>query len=86
MAISFVTPVAASSERDGDARLDVGAARRPAPAGARGAAEDVAEDVREGREDVAHVAEPGRRRSPSPGPAWPNRSYAARFWGSERTW
>src|SRR6185312_16916925 len=46
-------------QRDGDAGLDVAAARRPPPAGPRGAAEDVAEDVREGREDVPHVAEPG---------------------------
>ena len=55
-------------ERDGDARLDVAAARRPSPAGARGAAEDVAEDVRERREDVAHVAESGAAAEVHPGP------------------
>ena len=44
------------AQRDRYRRLDVGAPRRPAPAAAL-APEDVTEDVGEGREDVAHVAE-----------------------------
>src|SRR5262249_45606507 len=44
-------------QRDVEPRLDVGAAAGGARA-PRAAVEDVAEDVREGGEDVAHVAEP----------------------------
>jgi hypothetical protein len=44
-------------QRQDHAGLDVGAVGRGAPAAAARHPEDVAEDVREGREDVAHVAE-----------------------------
>ena len=86
MAISFVTPAAASSSVM-ETRVSMSppraGPRRPAPAAPPKMSPKMSENAEKMSPTSRNPAPPPKF---IPGPAWPNRSYAARFWGSERTW